>query len=128
MQGESVSRKHVEVIIRQMFSRVKIKDNGDTCFGIGDIIELSYFLEENSKIHAKGGKEGKADSIILGISNVALTTKSFLSSASFQNTTRVLIQSALRGARDELRGLKENVIVGRLIPVGTGFKKKITEN
>ena len=104
-----------------MFSRRRIKDAGDTPFSPGEIIENIELIDENKKIKEEGGKEAKADIAILGITEVSLTTKSWLSAASFQNTNRVLINNAIRGGIDELRGLKENVIIGRLIPAGTGF-------
>ena len=121
LQGASISRKHLEIIIRQMFSRRRIKDAGTTTFSPGEIVESGDFLERNTRAKAEGGTEAKADTIVLGISETALTTKSWLSAASFQNTNRVLITNAIRGGRDNLRGLKENVIIGRLIPAGTGF-------
>jgi len=123
LQGAAISRKHIEVIVRQMFSRKRIKNPGDTHFSVGDIVEDTAFMEENKKVIASGGEEAKVENLVLGISEVALTAKSFLSAASFQNTTRVLIRNAIKGARDELRGLKENVILGRLIPAGTGYRK-----
>ncbi|MBU3942917.1 DNA-directed RNA polymerase subunit beta' [Patescibacteria group bacterium] len=127
-QGAVIHDKHVEVIIRQMFSRVKIKEAGDTPFIIGEIVEKSKFLEENAKVKNSpaGEKKRVAKSVIilLGISRVSLTTDSFLSSASFQETSRVLIRAAMEGKVDHLRGLKENVIIGKLIPAGTGFKEK----
>jgi DNA-directed RNA polymerase subunit beta' len=124
LQGASISRKHLEIIIRLMFSRKKIKNSGTTSFSIGEDVEAIELSEENARVLAEGGEEAKADTIILGITNVALTTKSWLSAASFQNTNRVLIANAMRGGVDKLRGLKENVIIGRLIPAGTGFRAK----
>lgn len=126
LQGASISRKHIEVIIRQMFSRRKIKEAGDTRFNVGEIIEQGELALENQRVEKAGGVVAKADPIVLGISEVALTTKSWLSAASFENTTRILINTAIRGGVDTLRGLKENVIIGQLIPAGTGFglKKK----
>jgi DNA-directed RNA polymerase subunit beta' len=121
LQGASISRKHVEVIIRQMFSRTKIADPGDADFSNGDIVESILFIEENKKIKEVGGKEAEGSSMIMGITEVSLTRKSFLSAASFQHTSKILIDSAVRGSRDDLTGLKENVILGRLIPAGTGF-------
>lgn len=121
LQGESVSRKHIEVIIRQMFSRVKITESGDTDFTTGDVIGRDEFRRVNTRMEEAGKKPAEADQIILGITEVSLTRKSFLSSASFQHTTKVLINAAVKGAEDDLRGLKENVILGRLIPAGTGF-------
>ena len=122
-QGAVIHDKHIEVIIRQMFSRVKIKDAGDSNFAIGEIVENSKLLEENIKLKKEKKKPAKAATILLGISRVALTTDSFLSAASFQETSRVLIRAALEGKEDKLLGLKENVIIGKLIPAGTGFKK-----
>lgn len=122
LQGASISRKHIEIIIRQMFSRKKIKDAGESSFSVGDEVESLDLDEENARIRNEGGKEAKGETIILGITKVSLTTKSWLSAASFQNTNRMLINNAMKGGIDTLRGLKENVIVGRLIPAGTGFK------
>ena len=122
----------MEIIIKQMLSRVKVKDPGQTPFTFGEIIEKAKFLEENLKIkEAQKGKSStkkssdlaKAVPVLLGISKAALTTDSFLSAASFQETSRVLIRAAVEGKEDKLRGLKENVIIGKLIPAGTGFKK-----
>ena len=125
LQSASISRKHTEIIIRQMFSRRKIKDVGETNFSIGDIVENTAFIEENDRIAKIGQKEAKAEIIVLGITEVSLRTKSWLSAASFQNTNRVLIENAVKGGIDSLRGLKENVIIGRLIPAGTGFKSRV---
>lgn len=122
-QGAIIHDKHVEVIIRQMFSRVKIKEPGDTSFSFDEIVEKTKFLKENDRVKKEKKKEAKATEILLGISRVALTTDSFLSAASFQETSRVLIRAALEGKEDGLTGLKENVIIGKLIPAGTGFKK-----
>lgn len=123
LQGASISRKHIEIIIRQMFSRKKIKDAGDTTFSPGEIVENIELIEENTRVQneIKNGMEATAETIVLGITEVSLTTKSWLSAASFQNTNRVLINNAIRGGVDNLRGLKENVIIGNLIPAGTGF-------
>lgn len=122
LQGEPVSRKHIEVIIKQMFSRRKIKSPGDTAFSQGDITSQSDLTLQNELVKKSGGEEAKAEPLLYGITEVSLSRKSFLSSASFQHTTRMLIQNALRGTEDELKGLKENVIIGRLIPAGSGFK------
>lgn len=122
LQGEVVSRKHIEVIIKQMFSRRKITESGNTNFSRGDVVELAEFEKENSRIKDKSGEVATGDSIVMGITEVSLSRRSVLSAASFQHTTRVLINSALRGYKDDLIGLKENVIIGRLIPAGTGFK------
>jgi len=122
-QGAVIHDKHVEVIVRQMFSRVRIKEAGGTSFTPSEIIEKSKFIEENAKIVKEKKKPARGVSILLGISRVALTTDSFLSAASFQETSRVLIKASVEGKEDKLLGLKENVIIGKLIPAGTGFKK-----
>ncbi|MCC6323613.1 DNA-directed RNA polymerase subunit beta' [Candidatus Nomurabacteria bacterium] len=121
LQSASISRKHIEIIIRQMFSRKRIRDAGDSTFSPGEIVESIELIEENKRTEKFDGRPAKAETIVLGISEVSLTTKSWLSAASFQNTNRVLINNAIRGGVDDLRGLKENVIVGNLIPAGTGF-------
>jgi DNA-directed RNA polymerase subunit beta' len=128
LQSASISRKHLEIIIRQMFSRKKIKDAGDTTFSPGEVVENIELIEENEKVEKAGGKKAEGSTIVLGISEVALTTKSWLSAASFQNTNRVLISSAVQGGVDDLRGLKENVIIGGLIPAGTGFGVQKKDN
>jgi len=120
-QGASINDKHVETICRQMFSRVKIKDPGDSGFGAGEVVDKTKFLEENARLKKERKKISQGASILLGISKVALTTDSFLSAASFQETSRVLIKASLEGKEDRLKGLKENVIIGKLIPAGTGF-------
>ncbi|MCA9356286.1 DNA-directed RNA polymerase subunit beta' [Candidatus Nomurabacteria bacterium] len=127
LQGASISRKHVEIIVKQMFSRRKITDSGDTDFSPGEIVETVEFLNENDKTATDGGTPAKADTLVLGVSEVSITTKSWLSAASFQNTNRVLITNAIRGGVDDLRGLKENVIIGRLIPAGSGYKENKEE-
>jgi DNA-directed RNA polymerase subunit beta' len=133
LQGEAVSRKHIEVIVRQMFSRRKIKENGATNFSVGDVVEQHQLTMENKHVKDAGGEEARSEEVVMGITDVSLSRKSFLSAASFQHTTRVLINSAVRGSKDKLVGLMENVIIGRLIPAGTGFKgspkyKMIEEN
>jgi len=122
LQGETVSRKHIEIIIKQMFSRRRILVAGDTSFSRGDIVELAELKKVNATIKEAGGEIATAEAVVMGIAEVALSRRSVLSAASFQHTTRVLINSALRGYEDDLIGLKENVIVGRLVPAGTGFK------
>ena len=123
-QGVDIHDKHIEVIIQKMFSRIRIKEEGDSSWVRGEIIEWSIFQEEVERLK-KAKKEAPTGSqILLGISEVALASDSFLSAASFQQTSRVLIKAALEGKEDKLRGLKENVIIGKLIPVGTGFKPK----
>ncbi len=123
-QGAVIHDKHLEVIIRQMFSRVRIKDGGDSFFNGGEVVELSRVKEENARLKKEKKKPITFQPLLLGISKVALTTDSFLSAASFQETSRVLIKAAIEGREDRLRGLKENVIIGKLIPAGTGFQKK----
>ncbi len=122
LQGASISRKHMEVIIRQMFSRRRVKIKGDTSFSVGDVVDGHRLEVENKKAKEAGGEEAKADSLVMGIQEVSLTRQSFLSAASFQHTTKLLIAAATKGSQDHLTGLKENVIIGRLIPAGTGFK------
>ncbi|PJB99549.1 MAG: DNA-directed RNA polymerase subunit beta' [Candidatus Nealsonbacteria bacterium CG_4_9_14_0_8_um_filter_35_12] len=122
-QGAIIHDKHLEIVTRQMFSRIRIKDGGDSSFVPGEIVERTRFLEENKTLKEKKKEPAKGNSILLGISRVALTSDSFLSAASFQETTRVLIKAALEGKEDRLHGLKENVIIGKLIPAGTGFRK-----
>lgn len=123
-EGVVIHDKHIETILHQMFSRVKITKVGDSNFSPGEIISKIRFLEENQKLRKAGKKEAKAKPILSGIKKAALSTDSFLSAASFEETSRVLIRSAIEGKEDRLRGLKENVIIGKLIPVGTGFKLK----
>jgi DNA-directed RNA polymerase subunit beta' len=122
-QGEGINDKHIEIIIRQMLSRINILDPGDTSLLPGDIVEKDQFEEANQEIKKSGGQPAKGETMILGITKVALSTESFLSAASFQETARVLINAAVIGKEDHLRGLKENVIIGRLIPAGTGFRE-----
>lgn len=122
-QGEGINDKHIEVIIRQMFSRIHILSEGDTGFLVGDIVEADEFNEANAEAKKSGGQEAKGERLLLGITKVALSTESFLSAASFQETARVLINAAVAGKEDKLRGLKENVIIGKLIPAGTGYKE-----
>ncbi len=125
LQGVKINDKHIEVIVRQMLRRVKIKDAGDTNLLIGEQVERHIFEEENDKIIAKGKKPAIAEPLLQGITKASLSTESFISAASFQETTKVLTGAAVEGKTDYLRGLKENVIMGRLIPAGTGFKKYI---
>jgi len=122
-QGAVIHDKHIEVIVRQMFSRLRIKDPGESSFVPGEIVERSTFLEANTILKREKKKPATGIPILLGMSRVALTTDSFLSAASFQETSRVLIKAAIEGKEDKLRGLKENVIIGKLIPAGAGFRK-----
>jgi DNA-directed RNA polymerase subunit beta' len=121
LQGVKINDKHIEVIVRQMLRRVQITDAGDAPFIPGEHVERSELLDENDRAIAKGGRPALYENILLGITKASLSTDSFISAASFQETTRVLTEAAIMGKRDELRGLKENVIVGRLIPAGTGL-------
>jgi DNA-directed RNA polymerase subunit beta' len=121
LQGVKINDKHIEIIIRQMLKKVEIEDSGDTDFIVGEQIDKVRFNEENEKIKAKDKKVAKASPVLLGITKASLNTESFISAASFQETTRVLANAAVSGKRDELRGLKENVIMGHLVPTGTGF-------
>jgi len=122
LQGVTIARKHIELIVKQMMSRVKVTVSGDSHFTIGDVVEEWIFIETNQKLKAEGKEVAKAEKLILGITEASLTRKSFLSAASFQNTTRVLINAAVKGSEDNLAGLMENVIIGKLIPAGSGFK------
>ena len=126
-QGQNVNDKHVEMIIRQMFSRVYVEDAGETELLPGEVVEKAHFEMANRVAKKNGAKLATARELLLGISKVALSTQSFLSAASFQETARVLINTATTGKIDYLDGLKENVIIGRLIPVGTGFRDKVEE-
>jgi DNA-directed RNA polymerase beta' subunit len=137
LQGVSLNDKHIEVIVRQMMKKVTIEDPGDTYFLVGEQVDKAIFTEENERIMKQGGKPAKAKPLLLGITKVSLKTDSFIAAASFQETTRVLTEAAINGMVDDLRGLKENVIMGRLIPAGTGLttykktflkvKKKVLE-
>ncbi len=122
-QGEAINDKHIEVIIRQMMSRIRVTDPGDTLLLPGDIVEKDQFEEANEEVRGKSGREAVGEAMVLGITKVALSTESFLSAASFMETARVLINAAIQGKEDRLRGLKENVIIGRLIPAGTGYRE-----
>jgi DNA-directed RNA polymerase subunit beta' len=121
LQGVKINDKHIEVIVRQMLRRVTIVEPGDSRFITGEQLERAEVLEENEKVEAEGKKPATYEYMLLGITKASLSTDSFISAASFQETTRVLTEAAIMGKRDELRGLKENVIVGRLIPAGTGL-------
>ena len=121
LQGVKINDKHIEVIVRQMLRRVQIADPGDTHFIQGEQVERSEMLDENDRVTALGKRPATYENVLLGITKASLSTDSFISAASFQETTRVLTEAAIMGKRDDLRGLKENVIVGRLIPAGTGL-------
>ncbi|MFB6212434.1 MAG: DNA-directed RNA polymerase subunit beta' [Candidatus Magasanikbacteria bacterium] len=120
-EGSTINDKHIEIIVRKMLSRLKVEDPGDTDLTRGELVEKSKLREENRKVRREGGgSRAKYNQEVMGITKVSLTTESFLSAASFQETSRVLVDAAVQGKKDELRGLKENVIVGKLIPAGTG--------
>jgi DNA-directed RNA polymerase subunit beta' len=121
LQGETVSRKHIELIVKQMFSRRRVLEGGNTNLTDGMIVDDAQLGEENALAKAAGGDTAKVEKMVMGITETSLSRKSFLSAASFQHTTRVLIANAVRGADDDLTGLMENVIIGRLVPAGTGF-------
>ena len=122
LQGVTIARKHIELIVKQMMSRMKITVRGGSRFTIGEVVEEWIIVEENERLKEEGKELAKADRLILGITETSLSRKSFLSAASFQNTTRVLINAAVKGSNDTLSGLMENVIIGKLIPAGSGFK------
>ena len=122
-QGATIHDKHLEIVVRQMFSRLRIKDAGESSFLQGEIISRQKLAQENKKLKKEGKKQIVSQPMLLGISKVALTTDSFLSAASFIETSRVLIRAAIEGKEDKLQGLKENVIIGKLIPAGTGLEK-----
>jgi DNA-directed RNA polymerase subunit beta' len=121
LQGVKINDKHIEVIVRQMLRRVQVSDPGDSRFIPGEQVERSDLLGENDRMAAENLRPAIFENMLLGITKASLSTDSFISAASFQETTRVLTEAAIMGKRDDLRGLKENVIVGRLIPAGTGL-------
>jgi DNA-directed RNA polymerase subunit beta' len=121
LQGVKINDKHIEIIIKQMLRKVRIEDSGDSSFLIGELVDKAKVKEENEKLKAKGKTPAKATPRLLGITKASLGTESFISAASFQETTRVLTEAAAAGRHDELKALKENVIMGHLIPAGTGF-------
>jgi DNA-directed RNA polymerase subunit beta' len=123
LQGVKINDKHIEVIVRQMLKRVKVREVGDTHFLVDDQVEKFVFEEENARVLREGGKPAVGEPLFLGITKASLITESFISAASFQETTKVLTQAAVAGKVDNLKGLKENVIMGRLIPAGTGLPK-----
>jgi len=121
LQGVKINDKHIEVIVRQMLRKVMITAPGDSSFIKGEQVEYTTFLEENERLAAEEHVPAQGERELLGITKASLATESFISAASFQETTRVLTEAAVTGKRDHLRGLKENVVVGRLIPAGTGL-------
>jgi DNA-directed RNA polymerase subunit beta' len=122
LQGVTINDKHIEVIVRQMLKKVKVEDAGDTEFLVGQHVDKVKFYEENQRALKKKEKPASATPLLLGVTKASLSTESFISAASFQETTRVLTDAAASGKKDFLLGLKENVIMGHLIPAGTGFK------
>ena len=121
-QGQDVADKHLEIIVRQMFSRVQVEDPGDSAFVMGDIVSKASVVDANKALAAEGKTPAQYTQLLLGITKVSIWSDSWLSAASFQDTTRVLINAATSGRADRLHGLKENVIIGRKIPVGTGAR------
>ena len=121
LQGVKINDKHIEVIVRQMLRRVRVVDVGDTNFLVDEQVERHLFEEENERVMANGGQAARGEPLLLGITKASLSTESFISASSFQETTKVLTEAAICGKVDYLRGLKENVIMGRLIPAGTGI-------
>jgi len=122
LQGVNINDKHIEVIVRQMLRWVKIKEVGDTEFLLEEQVDRFRFGDENERVRSEKGEVSQAEPLLLGITKASLSTDSFISAASFQETTRVLTEAAISGRVDYLRGLKENVIMGRLIPAGTGME------
>jgi DNA-directed RNA polymerase beta' subunit len=123
LQGVTINDKHIEVIVRQMMKKVRVEDPGDTNFLISEQVDRRFFQEENKRVKGEGGRPAQGKPLLLGITKASLTTDSFVSAASFQETTRVLTEASIAGAVDELKGLKENVIMGRIIPAGTGMPR-----
>ncbi len=123
LQGVKINDKHIEVIVRQMLRRVRVKEAGDTDFLVGEQVDKAVFAHINRKMGDEGKQLAVAEPLLLGITKASLSTESFISAASFQETTKVLTEAALWGKTDTLRGLKENVIMGRLIPAGTGMAR-----
>jgi DNA-directed RNA polymerase subunit beta' len=121
LQGVNIHDKHIEVIVRQMMRWIKVEDPGDTEFIVDEQVDRFRFVQENERVLEEGGAPARGRPLLLGITKASLATESFISAASFQETTRVLTEAAVRGSADSLVGLKENVIVGRLIPAGTGL-------
>lgn len=127
IQGETINDKHLEIIVRQMLSRIRIQDSGDTSLLPGRVVEWSELSAANTQAESEGKKPAHGDRLLLGITKVSLSTESFLAAASFMETARVLIDAAVAGREDHLMGLKENVIIGRLIPAGVGYRKPFNQ-
>jgi DNA-directed RNA polymerase subunit beta' len=124
LQGVTISDRHIECIVRQMLQNVKVENSGDTPFLKGEIVNRFFFAQENRRTKEKGGKEAQAEPVLLGITKASLASSSFVSAASFQETTRVLTEAATTSKIDYLKGLKENVIIGHMIPAGTGLQAR----
>jgi hypothetical protein len=122
LQGVTINDKHIEIIVRQMLRRVRIKEVGDTNFLVDEQVEKYVFERENARVMERGGQPSVAEPMLLGITKASLSTESFISAASFQETTKVLTEAAIAGRKDHLVGLKENVILGHMVPTGTGFR------
>ena len=123
LQGVEISDKHIEVIVRQMLKKIRIEDNGDTEFLPGTLVDFLEYEDVNEQMEKEGKQPADGKQVMLGITKASLATNSFLSAASFQETTKVLTEAAIKGKVDPLIGLKENVIIGKLIPAGTGMKR-----
>lgn len=123
LQGVDISDKHIEVIVRQMLKKIRIENNGDTDFLPGALVDVLDYEDLNEQLIAEGKEPAEGKQVMLGITKAALATNSFLSAASFQETTKVLTEAAIKGKIDPLIGLKENVIIGKLIPAGTGMRR-----
>ena len=123
MQGVEISDKHLEIIVRQMLKKCKIEDAGDTTMLPGELVDIFQFDKENEQMLREGKEPATASRVLLGITKASLSTNSFLSAASFQETTRVLTEAAIKGKVDPLLGLKEKIMIGKLIPAGTGMKR-----
>ena len=123
LQGVEINDKHIEMIVRQMLKKIRVEDNGDTDFLPGTLVDVLEFDEMNEKLEEEGKRPAEGKQVMLGITKASLATNSFLSAASFQETTKVLTEAAIKGRVDPLIGLKENVLIGKLIPAGTGMKR-----
>ena len=123
LQGVEINDKHIEVIVRQMLKKIRVENNGDTDFLPGTLVDVLDFEEKNEELAKEGKELAEGKQVMLGITKASLATDSFLSAASFQETTKVLTEAAIKGKADNLIGLKENVIIGKLIPAGTGMKR-----
>ena len=127
-RGVAIDDKHIEVIVRQMLKKVSVLDPGGTTFLVGEQVDKVEFKEENQKTVAQGLTPATAEPLVLGITQASLSSLSWVAAASFQETTKVLTEASLKGKEDHLRGLKENVIVGRLIPAGTGYREYVHQD